>query len=153
MIIVGYPGIGKTSAADFNENCIDLDSTSFEIDGCYPANWETIYINIAKSLSDQRYIVFVNSSECVRKELIRRNIEDVAVCVPSLHLESEWTKKLLDRYNKSKKEEDFRAYASAETCYSYYIKSMLEDAQKAGWSSIVLEDMKYNLLSEIMIQK
>ena len=68
MIISGYQGIGKSSLAGKN-NCIDLESGNFWVDGKRADDWYKPYCQIANHLSQQGYTVFVSSHEVVRKEL------------------------------------------------------------------------------------
>ena len=123
MIISGYQGIGKSSLAGTN-NCIDLESGNFWIDGIRDKNWYKIYCNIANHLSAQGYTVFVSSHEIVRKELEKSN-EVVCVVYPSIKLKDQWIKKLKDRYETTKLEKDFKALANAMDRYEENIKELL----------------------------
>ena len=84
MIYVGYQGIGKSSISGKN-NCIDLESGNFWVDGKRIDDWYKIYVNIAEHLSNQGYKVFMSSHKVVREELNKRKIE-FKVIMPSIFL-------------------------------------------------------------------
>ena len=67
MIIVGYPGIGKTTIAKDDYRFIDLDSGDTLIHGKHfrKKGWEEAYCKVALLLSRQGYFVFVFSNESV----------------------------------------------------------------------------------------
>lgn len=44
MIVVGYPGIGKSTLCQHRENCIDLESSCFDKSN---KNWYKDYCNVA----------------------------------------------------------------------------------------------------------
>ena len=115
MIYVGYQGIGKSSISGKN-NCIDLESGNFWIDGKRNDNWYKIYCNIAEHLSNQGYNVFMSSHKVIREELNKRNISFVTI-YPSINLKEKWIERLKDRYNLTKKEKDYKALKNAEELY------------------------------------
>lgn len=117
MIIIGYPGIGKSTLARKKSNCIDLESSNFAVNGEKVKNWDDVYVNVAKDLSGQGYTVFVSSHGLVTSKLL--NCEDVEVVTifPSLDLKDEWVEKLRERCDQTKLEKDVRAYIRARTFY------------------------------------
>lgn len=139
MIIVGYQCIGKSTLAKNSDNCIDLESSNFFVDGKRDENWYKVYVNIAKHLSDQKNIVFISSHKIVREYLNEQNIEFLVVC-PSLELKEEWLKKLKDRYDETGKDKDYRAWKNAEVGYDEQIKDLMQEH-----NVILLNDTKYNL--------
>ena len=46
MIIIGYPGIGKSTLAVQHLGYIDLESSNFKVDGIKIEGWQEIYCNI-----------------------------------------------------------------------------------------------------------
>jgi len=71
MIILGYPGIGKSFLAqspvifhvrDYQGSfgVIDLESSNFVVDGKKIENWEIPYCKIALELSEYGHIVFIS---------------------------------------------------------------------------------------------
>ena len=123
MIISGYQGIGKSSLAGKN-NCIDLESGNFWVDGKRADDWYKPYCQIANHLSEQGYIVFVSSHEVVRREL-EKSKEPVYVIFPAIDLKDEWIKKLEDRYNNTKLDKDYRALMNAKDRYKENITELM----------------------------
>ncbi len=143
MIVVGYQCVGKSTLAKNLYDCIDLESSNFFVDGKRDENWYKVYVNIAKHLSDQKNIVFISSHKIVREYLNEQNIEFLVVC-PSLELKEEWLKKLKDRYDKTGKDKDYRAWKNAEVGYDEQIKDLMQEH-----NVVLLKDMNYSLLSKI----
>ena len=124
MIISGYQGIGKSSLAGKN-NCIDLESGNFWVDGKRADDWYKPYCQIANHLSQQGYTVFVSSHEVVRREL-EKSKEPVYVIFPAIDLKDEWIKKLEDRYNNTKLDQDYRALMNAKDRYKENITELMQ---------------------------
>lgn len=123
MIISGYQGIGKSTLAGKN-NCIDLESGNFWVNGKRSDDWYIPYCQIANHLSEQGYTVFVSSHEAVRKEL-EKSKEKVYVVFPSIFLKEEWVAKLRRRYETTGLEKDFKALANAEDRYKENIAELM----------------------------
>ena len=138
MIYVGYQGIGKSSIAGKN-NCIDLESGNFWIDGNRANDWYKIYVNIAEHLSNQGYKVFMSSHKVIREELNKRKIE-FKVIMPSIFLKEQWIKRLQQRYDKSHLEKDYKALMNAKECYEENIEDLLQENH-----IIQIQDINYDL--------
>ena len=123
MIISGYQGIGKSSLAGKN-NCIDLESGNFWVDGKRADDWYKVYCQIANHLSEQGYVVFVSSHEVVRKEL-EKSKEQVFVIFPAIDLKDQWIAKLQNRYDKTKLDKDYRALMNAKDRYKENITELM----------------------------
>ena len=123
MIISGYQGIGKSSLAGKN-NCIDLESGNFWVDGERADDWYKVYCQIANHLSQQGYVVFVSSHEVVRKEL-EKSKEQVFVIFPAIDLKDQWIAKLQNRYDKTKLDKDYRALMNAKDRYKENITELM----------------------------
>lgn len=142
MIIVGYPGIGKSTLAKNSNKYIDLESGNFWIDGKRQDDWYKIYCKIAAHLSSQGYTVFVSSHYSVRKELRQYSrTEEIKCCFPDISLKNEWIKKLEDRYNNSKLEKDYKAWQQVEQLYTIDISDMSINS----FESILIKSMNYDL--------
>lgn len=139
MIIVGYQGIGKSTLAGTN-NCIDLESGNFWVDGKRADDWYKPYCQIANHLSEQGYTVFTSSHEVVRKEL-EKSKEKVFVVCPSINLQDEWIRKLKARYESTGLDKDFKALANAEDRYRENIAGLLNGNLKC----YKITSMDYNL--------
>lgn len=143
MIIVGYQGIGKSTLAGTN-NCIDLESGNFWVNGKRADDWYIPYCQIANHLSEQGYTVFTSSHEVVRKEL-EKSKEKVYLIFPSIELKDEWIEKLRSRYNTTGLEKDFKALANAEDRYEENIREL----EKSNLMIYEIIGMDYNLLNII----
>ena len=140
MIIMGYPGIGKTTfTRESNERVIDLDSSLFNKD--YKQ-----YIRVACDLEQQGYIVFVSSHVEVGEELKTAQEEnpnlEVCVCYPVRDLKDRWVDKLKLRYNESKLDKDKRAY---KHCEEYFIPDIwyIEEGGYPTFELMPIKSMTY----------
>ena len=138
MIYVGYQGIGKSSISGKN-NCIDLESGNFWVDGKRIDDWYKIYVNIAEHLSNQGYNVFMSSHKVVRDELNNRGIEFKAIC-PSLALKEQWINRLQERFDRTQSTKDFKALKNAEEMYEENIKDLTSER-----NTIIITNIDYDL--------
>lgn len=148
MIIVGYPGIGKSTICKYNKNQIDLESSLFDHEDLY---WYISYINVAESLNDQGYDVYISSHFQVRFELFRRHVNDMSdilLVYPSSNLKDFWVHKLKDRYDKNPTDKNRRSY---EYVKSFYEKTIENFESSMIPNKIKIEDIEYNL--EQLIKK
>ena len=146
MIIIGYPGIGKSTLGGRDHKYIDLESSIFKVDGERSEDWYKVYCKVAEDLSRQGYIVFVSSHSVVR-ETLKSSEEDVAVAYPVGALEKRWVTKLRDRYNKTNSEKDRIAYERAKDHFNEDIVSLLNYPTR---HHVWLTTMAYDLESEII---
>lgn len=138
MIYVGYQGIGKSSISGKN-NCIDLESGNFWINGKRVKGWHKVYCNIAEHLSNQGYKVFMSSHRDVREELNRRKVDFKVIC-PSLNLKEQWINRLQERYDKTQLEKDYKALMNAKLKYDENIIELLKENYV-----IQIQNINYNL--------
>lgn len=146
MIIIGYPGIGKSTLAGRDHKYIDLESSNFKVDDERQEDWYKVYCKVAEDLSMQGYIVFVSSHSVVR-ETLKSSEEDVAVVYPVGTLEKRWVTKLRDRYNKTNSEKDRMAYERAKDHFNEDIASLFNYPTR---HHVWLTTMAYDLESEII---
>ena len=153
MIVVGYPGIGKSTLAGRDYKYIDLESGNFWIDGERADDWYKPYCKIAEHLSEQGYIVFVSRHEVVRQYLVENSRELVVLVYPSIELKDAWINKLEERYIKSGLEKDYKALMSAKYSYVENIKelqeSCIEYKLEINKLSYDLESMLIHLKNQI----
>lgn len=146
MIIIGYPGIGKSTLAGRYKEYIDLESSNWNNpDNTKPDNWWWSYGKVAEDLSRQGYRVFVSCHPQVQKYFEESN-EYVMVCYPSLELKEDWIKKISDRYEQDRSMKNLAAFNNVELFYDKQIKALDESAFK---HKCVLKDMSYTLDNEI----
>lgn len=152
MIVIGYQGIGKSTLAGPDNNCIDLESGNFWIEDEYRTakradDWYKPYCNIANHLSAQGFTVFTSSHKQVREEL-KKSKEFVVAIVPDLSLKDEWVAKLEARYNESGLDKDYKAWKNAEECYEENIEDIMNDIENMENEKcylVVINSMDYNL--------
>ena len=133
MIIIGFPGIGKSSvtrAYDGDTNTtgyIDLESSNFVKDD----NWVEEYCNLAIDLDLQGYNVFVSSHKDVREYLIDRQdiFPDIIIEVfPLKELKIDWLNRLESRYTKCKTAKNERAFNYMRNNFDAAVDEMERDA-------------------------
>lgn len=143
VIIVGYQGIGKSSLAKNGNGYIDLESSNFYVNGSRSANWYIPYCNIAKHLSEQGYVVFVSSHECVRRYLsYHADGCRLAIICPSLDMKDLWIEKLLKRYHATKSEKNYRALMNAANQYEANVGDLINTP---GFEVIQIHNLDYDL--------
>lgn len=140
MIIIGYPGIGKSSVAGKND-IIDLESGNFWAEGKRPDNWYVCYCNIAEHLSKQGYIVFVSSHKVVYERLKKYSKESVYAVFPAVDLKDDWVERLHNRYEKTQLPKDFRAWKGAENDF----EENIYDLKHCGIQYYEIQEMDYRL--------
>lgn len=145
MIIIGYPGVGKTDASKQFLDVIDLESSWFDgINNIYNNDIET-YCKIAIELSKQNYIVCVSSHKEIQA-CLRRSVEDVYVCYPIKELKQYWAQKLRERYIVDDTDKNFRAYDRAIDYFDRDIQDMMD----SGFKQLPLSEGMY--LTDIIKQ-
>lgn len=133
MIYCGYPCIGKSSYKE--QNFIDLESSNF---GKEPG-WLIHYIQVALSLQEQGYNVFLSTHKAVRDYLSFNGIPFVVI-YPSLSLKEEWIDKLKKRFLTEPTDKNKAALERAENYYHSDIEELMEEEEK-----IEITSMDYNL--------
>lgn len=114
MIIVGFPGIGKTSISFGENKFVDLESSCFNIvdpvtnKKTKPENWEKLYVSVAYDLAKQGKYVCVSNHSLVIDEILDRKQKDsrldeypIVFVYPKKNLKDRWIERLTDRYNSS----------------------------------------------------
>ena len=132
MIIIGFPGIGKSSvtrAYDGETNTtgyIDLESSNFVKDD----NWVKEYCCLAIDLDLQGYNVFVSSHKAVREYLAERQdiFPDIVEVFPSKEMCTEWLNRLELRYMKCKTAKNERALNYIRNNFDTAVDEMERDA-------------------------
>lgn len=140
MIIIGYPGIGKTSLAGRN-NCIDLDAKEFLTRCSSIDEWVTCYCNLANYLSNQGYTVFVSSQNEIRLHLEETSNEQLLIIYPSLALKNEWINKLKVTHMITNLETDLNEYNNVYQNYESQIQAIMD----SPIDKIEIQTMDYSL--------
>lgn len=143
MIIIGYPGIGKSSVSGIENCCIDLESSNFWFNGKRSDNWYVYYCKVALDLSRQGFTVFTSSHEEVRDYLVGHQEETLIVAVyPETWLETDWIARLKKRYEDDPSEKNYKALMNAKDRFEDNVKELEE------WGGLFygIQDMDYDLM-------
>ena len=143
-IIIGYQGIGKSTAAARHLDYIDLESSTTKINGERHDDWFIPYCQSAYHLARQGYVVFVSSHSVLREYLESTHESEgvkVYTCFPSVALKTQWVKKLNSRYHRTKSDKDYAAWQNAEKMYTENITAL----KTSPLPSIIISSMRYDL--------
>lgn len=130
LIICGYPGVGKSSLAGWN-NCIDLESSLFSYrDGCAQKTmyWVPQYCQAAIDLALQGYTVFTSTHRAVIEYLkeppmpLKGSVKTVIFC-PDHRYKLEW----IDRLQKRLERDDRSLYSKNKRALDRVIEHFDED--------------------------
>ena len=146
LIVIGYPGIGKSTVAKSSHTkIIDFESSLFYINDERQPDWYKIYAKQATELAKQGYMVLVSAHKEVRDELakyIPNSAFDIVTIAPAYNLEKEWIHKLRDRYEADSTTKNFAAYTNIIEHYHENITDMASDSR---FSHIFINSMDYEL--------
>ena len=148
MIIVGFPGIGKSTLACNNYKFVDLESSYFKTPYVGNEDWVVEYCKIAEFLSKNGSIVFISSHKDVRDYIAKMRTDELVACVfPSERIREQWIKKLEDRYRNSDLDKDYRAFIRARDNYDDDIRELYsDDSIPYKW---IITNINYNLEEEL----
>lgn len=150
-IIVGYPGVGKSTMSRLSDNVVDLESSDWFIGARRADDWEVTYCNVAMNLAKQGNVVFTSSHDGIRNRLMvmtRGSDVKLLYCYPAPVLQADWILKLKCRFENTQSEKDRKAYLNAKECYEGSIRKMINE----GVDSILITCMDYDL-EDMVLQK
>ena len=146
MIVVGYYGVGKSTAAQKHYEIVDIAPKYFKkidkMDDGSKSEWiengEGLkrYIWLVKDLNKEGFIVCVPPTKDVRaaikedKEILKKEI--VYIC-PRIDEKNEWMKHLYARWDESQSLHDEMTFERARANYESDIKDMIDDDVKIIW--------------------
>lgn len=167
MIIIGYPGVGKTTMMESCGNIcrekgyksvIDLESSIFhpsqpaDLKGIFTdPDWTRVYCQVATALSDQGHLVFVSSHADVQKRL-RACRDRVCVVCPAVELKQEWLERLRTRYLTSADDEKDKNLAAYNRACDHYEED-IETLKSNGFELLEITEMYYSLEDLIFGEK
>lgn len=147
MIIIGYPGVGKTSLAGRYRQYIDLESSHFnDAFGTKPDGWFIPYCKVAEDLSKQGYRVFVSCHKEVQEYLHDCSNEYVIVLYPAIELKEQWLDRVKGRFENDPSMKNKKAMENVEKYWDIQINSLSNSPFK---HKLMLCDMNYTLDNEI----
>lgn len=147
MVIIGYPGIGKSTLVRNHPGgkFIDLESSLFAtIKG--DKNWANVYCRLALALSRKGHDVFVSSHVAIQREMLEQITEcdRVIVCYPSLSLKSVWLRRLRERYQYQDTNEIDKNKAALIHSIDFYNED-INTLHNSSFEECVIESMDYDL--------
>lgn len=153
LIICGYPGVGKSSVAGWN-NCIDLESSFFthsipdgiERSWSWEDEWCPAYCEVAISLAKQGFIVLTSTHLAVLNYFAKHCPSLAIVFCPRFEMKEEWSKRLFERWLRTKDEKDLRAFEGA---INYWDKK-IDYAINCGLRAYAPDNIDYNLKDYIL---
>lgn len=153
-IIIGYAGIGKSTLGGRENGFVDLEVTSFLVNGNnHLENWPPMFVRIALDLSHQGYNVLVTGHSETRELFKTMNTtgEKIFMCYPSMHLKDLWVKKLHERYVRTGLRKDCGTWFCAKNNFENHIKELVNDADRLGFTKIELNDFNY-VLKDVLVE-
>ena len=146
MIIIGYPGVGKSTLAGRYSQYIDLESSHFnDAFGEKPSGWFIPYCKVAEDLSKQGYRVFVSCHKEIQEYFYKSN-EYVIVLYPALALKKQWLNRVKERFENEPSIKNAKALANVDEYYDVHINSLMNSPFE---NKLELEDINYTLDNEI----
>lgn len=122
-IIIGFPGVGKSTVAKDDTRFIDLESSTFMVDGQRSEDWYKIYVNVAIDLVKQ-YNVFISSHMAVQNYLATLNYNNVIMAYPDKSLKIVWLKRLSKRCESDPSDKNKRALDYMESNFDTCVDDM-----------------------------
>ena len=122
-IIIGFPGVGKSTVAKDDTRFIDLESSTFMVDGQRSEDWYKIYVNVAIDLAKQ-YNVFISSHMAVQNYLATLNYNNVIMVYPDKSLKTVLLKRLSKRYESDPSDKNKRALDYMESNFDTCVDDM-----------------------------
>lgn len=116
MIIIGYPGIGKSTLSIANGQYVDMESSQFIFSRVRPVRWAYFYARMAEDISRQGYNVFVSMHQEVVENL-KFSDENVVIVCPALELKEQWIERLKTRWELDPSHKNYAAWQRAEKYY------------------------------------
>ena len=148
LIVIGYPGVGKSSIAG-KDGCVDLESGNFFVGEERWKFWCETYCQTAMDIANQGYTVFVSSHknvlECLNSMPLLENVGKVCVFCPRRTMAVEWIEKLKARFEKTRLFKDYKAWNRAARHYEEDILSFND----CGLPVYQPEVMDYDLMDYV----
>lgn len=157
-IIIGYPGVGKSTLAG-NNNYIDLESSMFRNSlGEKIEDWDCAYVSVAEDLARQGYNVFISSHSDVYNHFnynvvkSLQSLDDINVLAvyPSSRVFNVWVDKLGSRYRNDPSTKNLAAYTRAQNHIVSDIEEFKDFAKRNSITTVEIDSLDYSLSSMII---
>lgn len=122
-IIIGFPGVGKSTVAKEDLGFIDLESSTFMVDGKHSEDWYKVYVNVAIDLA-KYHKVFISSHTDVQNYLAALHYENVLIVYPDKSLKNAWLERLSNRYKLDPSDKNKRALEYMESNFDACVDNM-----------------------------
>ena len=151
LIISGYQGIGKSSAADPLEGIIDFESSLFKENGISRNDdWCFTYVRQAISLANQGFIPLLSSHKEVRNALVdyaKERDGHVVTIAPVPWIKSAWIDRLEKRYAEDQTSKNYIALVNAQ---DHLDEDVVNMASEPYFSHIYISDTDEYDLKQII---
>ncbi len=152
MIVIGYPGIGKTTISKSRNNTIELESSLFkDPDGYRQDDWYKYYCNLAVDLSYQGNTVLISSHSDVVSYLLLVSTEPLAFVVPMLSAHDWWIHKLKSQLDNDPFNKNYTAYNRVNKMYFNDISDLIRIVSSTTCLYWCIDNPDYDL-DEIISQ-
>lgn len=122
-IIIGFPGVGKSTVAKDDTRFIDLESSAFMVDDQRSEDWYKTYVNVAVDLT-KYHNVLISSHMAVQNYLATLNYNNVIMVYPDKSLKTVWLKRLSKRYESDPSDKNKRALDYMESNFDTCVDDM-----------------------------
>ncbi len=155
MIVIGYPGIGKSSNSGPRTRFVDLDSFEFrKIMNC--SDWTERYVDAAFMLDKQGFGVFTSSHEDVVNRIgsvcgLYCSRADVLVVRPDLtwDMEKVWKERMKERYEAVPSVKNLAAMKRVESSFDEDVLFLKRACASYGFTDVVIRSASYDLMDLI----
>lgn len=142
IILLGYPGVGKTTLA--KESCLmtDLESSWFFVNGKRFEGWEEVYLTIATGLAIQGRLVLCPTHPAIRQGLWSQEDFAKILVYPALHLKEKWLERIQFRLRNDPSEKNLRAL---DRVFKFYDQDISDLKKDTHFLHIEIQSMDYSL--------
>lgn len=154
MIVIGFPGIGKSTYEGLwnGRDYIDFESSNFyyeEEDGekIRDPHWIDYYINIILDMDTcEDRVIFVSSHADVQNRLSEyAKFKYIVIAFPTLDIKDKWIRRLEYRYQEDPSEKNRLALEYTKNNY----EDMVNAARKSPFIKLPITSTQYNLINLI----
>lgn len=153
MIVIGYPGIGKSTMSGVLSGFVDLESSNFRDLG---ERWYVKYVDVGFDLHRQGFSVLLSSHREVVDFIGSLKLKygcqaTVVVCFPDVP-HKDWEERLEKRYLEEPSDKNRRAYerVSSQQRYLDDVCWLASACKLYGFTAVRITDLDYDLRELIL---